>query len=146
VKGVLVDSNVLLDLFLDDPAWAEWSETILSEYGSSHELCINPIVYTEISIGFERIEDLEKALELAAFRMLEIPKEAQFLAGKAFLAYRRNRGEKTPPLPDFYIGAHAAVPGLPVITRDPRRIGTYFPTVMLITPDNISRKGTFHSS
>lgn len=134
MSAVLVDSSVILDLFTDDPAWADWSETALSEAGRSAELCINPIVYTEISIGFERIEDLEKAIELGGFRMLEIPKEALFLAGKAFLAYRRNAGRKHAPLPDFYIGAHAAVAGLPVITRDPGRIGAYFPTVELIHP------------
>jgi predicted nucleic acid-binding protein len=134
LKAVLVDSNVILDLLSDDPVWADWSEAVLSEFGFTHELCINPIVYTEISIGFDRIEDLEKALDLAAFKLLEVPKEALFLAGKVFLAYPRNRGGKTAPLPDFYIGAHAAVAGLPVITRDPTRIGSYFPTVELISP------------
>ena len=135
MSAYLVDSNVILDLLTEDPVWADWSETILSEYGFSNDLCINPFIYTEISIRFERIEDLEKAIELAAFRLLEIPKEALFLAGKAFLNYRKNRGRKASPLPDFYIGAHAAVARLPVITRDPGRIGTYFPTVELIAPD-----------
>lgn len=134
MNRVLVDSKVVLDLFLEDPVWADWSEAVLAEYGSSNDLCINPIIYTEISIGFERIEDLEKAIELGGFRMLDIPKEALFLAGKAFLAYRRNRGGKASPLPDFFVGAHAAVAGLSVITRDPRRIGTYFPAVELIVP------------
>jgi predicted nucleic acid-binding protein len=134
MNRILVDTSVILDLFSDNPTWADWSEAVLSEYGSSNELCINPIIYTEISIGFERIEDLEKSLELSGFRLLEIPKEALFLAGKAFLSYRRNRGVKGAPLPDFYIGAHAAVAGLALITRDPEWIETYFPTVQLIAP------------
>lgn len=134
MNGYLVDSNVILDLFLDDPDWADWSETTLTKYGDQNTLFINLVVYTEISIGFERIEALEKSIQIAAFQMLEIPKEALFLAGKAFLQYKKSKGSKSSPLPDFYIGAQAAVMNLDLITRDVSRYRTYFPTVNLITP------------
>lgn len=134
MSGLLVDSNVILDIFLDDPTWAEWSEETLNQYGASHELVINPIVYTELSIGFNRIEELEEAIKRAGFQMLEIPREALFLAGKVFLQYRRNKGAKSSPLPDFFIGAHAAVLNVDLITRDTSRYRTYFPTVNLICP------------
>lgn len=135
MKGVLVDSNVILDIFLDDPVWADWSEAILGEYGVTSTLNINPIVYSEVSIGFECIEDLESAIKKGGFQMLEFPKEALFLAGKAFLKYRRAKGTKRSPLPDFYIGAQAAVLGMNLITRDTARYRTYFPTVKLISPE-----------
>ena len=134
MNGYLVDSNVILDLFLDNPDWADWSETTLTKYGDQNTLFINLVVYTEISIGFERIEALEKSIQIAAFQMLEIPKEALFLAGKAFLQYKKSKGSKSSPLPDFYIGAQAAVMNLDLITRDVSRYRTYFPTVNLITP------------
>ena len=130
----MVDSNIILDLFLDDPKWAGWSETILENQARHSTLCINPIIYTEISIGFTRIEDLEKAISTAGFQILEIPKEALFLAGKAFLKYRKKGGVKISPLPDFYIGAQAAVQNLDLITRDISRYRSYFPTVKLISP------------
>jgi len=135
MNRILVDSNVILDLFLNDPQWADWSERTLNQYGASNELVINPIVYTEISIGFNRIEELENAIERAGFYLLEIPKEALFLAGKVFLQYRRNKGTKSSPLPDFFIGAHAAVLNVRLITRDAARYKTYFPTVNLIYPN-----------
>lgn len=134
MHGLLVDSNILLDVFLDDPQWADWSETALATYSIDTTLYINPIVYTEVSIGFDRIEDLETAILKAGFKMLDIPKEALFLAGKAFLNYRRRKGAKKSPLPDFYIGAHAAVLGIDLITRDTNRYKSYFPTVKLISP------------
>jgi predicted nucleic acid-binding protein len=134
MKGLLVDSNVILDIFLDDPDWADWSEAALAEYGVDADLFINPIVYTEVSIGFKRIEELESALNTGGFHMLEIPKEALFLAGKAFQEYRKGSGKKSPPLPDFYIGAHAAVLDIELITRDVSRYCTYFPSVRLISP------------
>jgi len=134
VNGHLVDSNVLLDLFLDDPEWADWSETTLVRCGDTGPLYINQVIYSEISVGFERIEELESALMYAAFEMIDIPKEALFLAGKAFLQYKRRKGIRNSPLPDFYIGAQAAVMGLVLITRDESRYRTYFPTVPLITP------------
>ncbi len=134
MKGVLVDSNVILDVFTDDPRWAEWSEITLETCLDNGPLYINPIIYTEVSIAFDLIEELEAAVGKAGFQMLEIPKEALFLAGKAFLRYRKRRGTKRSPLPDFYIGAHAAVLDLELITRDISRYRTYFPTVKLITP------------
>lgn len=134
MNGLLVDSNIILDVFLDDPKWADWSESTLAVHSLNSTLYINPIVYTEVSIGFDKIEDLEPALLKAGFKMLDIPKEALFLAGKAFLSYRRRKGTKKSPLPDFYIGAQAAVLGISLITRDTSRYRTYFPTVSLICP------------
>jgi len=134
VKGLLVDSNVILDIFLDDPNWADWSESVLANYSLYETLYINSIVYTEVSIGFGKIEELESAIHKGGFQMLEIPKEALFLAGKAFLAYRKRKGSKSTPLPDFYIGAQAAVLNMDLITRDVSRYKSYFPTVHLITP------------
>jgi hypothetical protein len=135
MKGVLVDSNVILDVFLNDSNWADWSEGALEELSSSHRLFINPMIYAEVSIGFERIEELESALSPAGFVLLDIPKEALFLAGKAFLKYKQRRGKRRSPLPDFFIGAHAAVMELDLLTRDARRYRSYFPSVRLISPD-----------
>lgn len=134
MNALLIDTNVILDLFLDDPNWADWSEMMLTRYAKTRELIINPIIYTEVSIGFARIEELEAAIAQAGFRMQELPREALFLAGKVFLQYKRNAGAKTSPLPDFYIGAHAAVLKLDLMTRDTARYRTYFPTVNLISP------------
>ena len=134
MRGILVDSNVILDVFLDDPNWAEWSESKLEKFSSMTKLFINPVVYSEVSIGFNRIEDLESALNRCGFQMLEIPKEALFLAGKVFLEYRKNRGFKRTPLPDFYIGAQAAILEMDLITRDESIYRTYYPTVKLISP------------
>ena len=135
MMGLLVDSNVILDVFLDDPNWADWSESALSNYSIHTTLYINMIIYTEVSVGFEKIEKLESSLNKGGFRMLEIPKEALFLAGKAYLKYRKSKGTKKSPLPDFYIGAQAAVLDLGLITRDVSRYRTYFPTVNLICPE-----------
>jgi predicted nucleic acid-binding protein len=132
----LIDSNVLLDVLTDDSKWADWSGKHLAECADRGALIINPIVYAEVSVGFERIEELEDALPAAAFRRDPLPWEGAFLAGKAFLAYRRNRGEKTTPLPDFYIGAHAAVAGLTLLTRDAGLYRTYFPKLALIAPES----------
>ena len=134
MRGILVDSNVILDVFLDDPNWAEWSESKLAKLSLTTKLFINSVVYSEVSIGFQRIEELEFALNQSGFQMLEIPKEALFLAGKAYLTYRKNKGRKRSPLPDFYIGAQAAILKLDLLTRDPSRYRTYFPTVQLISP------------
>ena len=134
MKGVLVDSNIVLDVFLNDPKWADWSESKLDEYDQLGILYINSIIYSEISIGFRRIEDLESAIAKASLRMMEIPKEALFLAGKAYLKYKKRKGIKKTPLPDFFIGAQAAVQNLDLITRDISRYQSYFPTVKLITP------------
>ena len=134
MKGVLVDSNIILDVFLNDLKWADWSESKLEEYSFQTSLYINSIIYSEISIGFELIEDLESAISKAGFQMLEIPKEALFLAGKAYVKYKRRKGVKKTPLPDFFIGAQAAVLDLELLTRDISRYKSYFPTVKLITP------------
>jgi predicted nucleic acid-binding protein len=134
LTGVFVDSNVILDVFEDDPRWVEWSESTLDQYSATGRLYINSIVYAEVSIGFHRIEDLEAALNGVDLRMVEIPKESLFLAGKAFMSYRQRGGARSSPLPDFFIGAHAAVADLPLITRDVTRYQTYFPGVGLISP------------
>lgn len=134
MNGVLVDSCVLLDLFTNDPKWADWSERILGQYGQTNSLYINSIIYTEVSIGFNRIEEVETALELVGIKVLELPREALFLAGKVFLKYRRSKGTKHSTLPDFYIGSHAIVSDLNLITRDITRYNTYFPNLNLIIP------------
>ena len=134
MKGVLVDSNIILDVFLNDLKWGDWSESKLEEYSDQTSLYINSIIYSEISIGFELIEDLESAVSKAGFQILEIPKEALFLAGKAYVKYKKRRGTKRTPLPDFFIGAQAAVLNLDLLTRDVSRYQSYFPTVKLIAP------------
>ena len=135
MKGILVDANVILDIFTNDKLWADWSESILNQYSATHILYINDIIYTEISVGFKHIKEVEEAIMKCGFQILPMPKEALFLAGKTFLKYRKNKGTKRSPLPDFYIGAHAAVNGLNIITRDTQRFKTYFPTVTLISPE-----------
>ena len=134
MNGVIVDSNIILDVFLNDSQWAYWSESKLEEYSYHTLLYINSIIYSEVSIAFELIEDLESAINKAGFQLLAIPKEALFLAGKAFLKYKRRKGAKTTPLPDFFIGAQAAVLHLDLLTRDVSRYQSYFPTVKLIAP------------
>jgi hypothetical protein len=134
MKSVLVDSSVLLDIFEDDRHWYAWSAATLNAYADAHHLCINPVIYSEISVGFKEIETLEKAVMACGLKLLEIPREALFLAGKAFLNYRRQKGNKLILLPDFFIGAHAAVIGTPLITRDVKRIRHYFPSVNIISP------------
>ena len=133
--AVLVDSNVLLDVLTDDPRWSSWSEQALARCADDGALAINPIIYTEVSIRFGTIEDLEEALAPHLFERLALPWEAAFLAGKCFLDHRRRGGRKTSPLPDFYIGAHAAVADLTLLTRDSTRYRTYFPKLRLIAPD-----------
>ena len=134
MNGVFVDSCVLLDLFTDDPNWADWSENILDKYSQTNTLYINSIVYTELSVGFEKIEELEAALAELEIKVLEIPREALFLTGKVFLQYRRNKGTKNSPLPDFFIGAHAIVAQFDLITRDSAKYTTYYPQLKLIDP------------
>jgi len=131
---VLVDSNVILDVVTEDKRWFRWSSETLAQYAETHILVINPIVYAEVSIGFDRIEDVEMVLSPESFRRDPIPWEAAFLAGKSFLAYRRKGGGKLFPLPDFFIGAHAAIAGIPLLTRDVSRYRTYFPKLKLIAP------------
>ena len=131
----LVDSSVILDIVTDDPAWAPWSADALIEARDNGALVINPIVYAEVSAGFDRIEDLDDSLHTEDFQREALPYEAAFLAGKAFLAYRRRGGQKRSPLPDFYIGAHAAVRRYRLLTRDTARYRTYFPTIGLTAPE-----------
>src|SRR5207248_358918 len=124
---VLVDSNVILDVVTDDATWSEWSSDAIERAANDTVLLVNPVVYAEVSIGFDRIEELEDAMPPELFRRDPLPYDAAFLAGKAFLAYRRRGGRRLTPLPDFYIGAHAAVAGYRLLTRDPRRYRAYFP-------------------
>lgn len=131
----LVDSSVLLDIATEDPAWAAWSEQRLVDALNAGRVVVNPIIYAEISVGYDDIETLDHALPETVFRREPLPYEAGFLAGKAFLAYRKRGGVKQAPLPDFYIGAHAAVAGHRLLTRDVRRYRTYFPRVELIAPE-----------
>lgn len=132
---ILVDSNVILDIVTIDPHWFEWSKETLQEVSEHHHLAINPIIYSEVSIGFSKIEDLEKALPASYFERLPLIEEVAFLAGKCFLEYRKRDGKKRSVLPDFFIGAHAAVLKIPLLTRDTKRYKTYFPTLKLISPD-----------
>ncbi|MBI4869385.1 MAG: type II toxin-antitoxin system VapC family toxin [Candidatus Wallbacteria bacterium] len=135
MKPVLVDSNVLLDVATEDPVWIGWSSSALEAACNQSLLVINPLIYAEVSIRFLRIEELEEALPAVVYRREALPYEAAFLAGKAFLKYRRRGGARSAPLPDFYIGAHAAVAGYRLLTRDATRYRTYFPKVELIAPD-----------
>lgn len=133
-NGYLIDSNVLLDVLEEDPSWFEWSSRALASAADSGTLVINPIIYAEVSIGLETVEELETLLPKTEFLRAPLPWEAAFLAGKCFLRYRRRGGSKHSPLPDFFIGAHAAVEGLTLVTRDANRYRTYFPSVPLIDP------------
>jgi predicted nucleic acid-binding protein len=136
---VLVDSSVLLDVLTEDPRWFDWSSDALSECASQRELAINPVVYAEVSIRFARVEELNGVLPERDFRRLPLPWDAAFLAGKAFLRYRRRGGVRSAPLPDFFVGAHAAISGLALLTRDARRVRSYFPGVEVIAPGLASR-------
>lgn len=132
--AVLVDSNVILDVATEDPRWGEWSARALTHAADQSILVINPIVFAEVSVGFDRVEDLEEALPPEIYRREPLPYEAAFLAGKSFLAHRRRGGRRSVPLPDLYIGAHAAVAGHRLLTRDAARYRTYFPRLSLIAP------------
>jgi predicted nucleic acid-binding protein len=134
MAGVLVDSNVILDVVNEDRKWFAWSSEQIEQLAERHVLVINPIIYSEVSIGFDRIEDLDRSLPADFFRREPLPWEAAFLAGKCFLKYRKSGGARRSPLPDFYIGAHAAVSGLTLLTRDAGRYKTYFPKLVLIAP------------
>jgi predicted nucleic acid-binding protein len=130
----LVDSNVLLDIVTEDPVWLDWSSFALSDCAERGRLVINPLVYAEVSIGFSTIEDLDDALPIDYVAREPLPWGAAFLAGKAFLRYRRRGGSRPHPLPDFYIGAHAAIAGYTLLTRDARRYRTYYPRLRVIAP------------
>jgi len=134
MSRVLVDSNVLLDVMSEDEQWFEWSSGALERCAEESVLCINPMIYAEVSIRFERIEELETALPADILQRLPIPCEAAFLAGKCFMDYRRRGGKRSAPLPDFLIGAHAAVEQMSLLTRDVSRYPSYFPKLRLIAP------------
>lgn len=131
---MLVDTNVLVDVLENDPEWAEWSIAALQAQSKVHQLIINPIIYSELSLTFSTVEALDQVLKSMDLNVVEIPKPALFLAGKAFVQYRRRGGLKSNVLGDFFIGAHAAVGGLPILTRDTRRYVSYFPSVKLVAP------------
>lgn len=130
----LVDSNVVLDVINVDPRWSSWADSALAEARDTGWLVINPLIYAEVSLAFDTLEELDEAVSVHDFRREALPFEAGFMAGKAFVTYRRRGGVRTSPMPDFYIGAHAAVRGYRLLTRDPTRYRTYFPTVDLISP------------
>jgi predicted nucleic acid-binding protein len=134
VSDVLVDSNVLIDIISRDETWWGWSSAALAASADEGRHAINPIVYAEVSTYFDRIESLDAALTPHRFERLPLPWPAAFLAGKCFLAYRRAGGTRRSPLPDFYIGAHAALEGMRLLTRDAARYRAYFPTLELIAP------------
>jgi len=131
---LLVATNVLVDVLRDDPQWAEWSIAQLRAQASIHELAINAVVYAELSLSFATVDALDDVVATMQLVLREIPRPALFLAGKAFLQYRRRGGSKAQVLPDFFIGAHAAVQGWPLLTRDASRFRTYFPSVEVIAP------------
>ena len=133
-RGVLVDSNVLLDVATSDPRWGDWSAAALAEVAEHTTLFINPIIYAEVSIGYSTIEALDAVLPATLYQREPLPWEAGFLAGKGFLHYRRLGGARTSPLPDFYIGAHAAIGHLALLTRDSARYRSYFPKVEILAP------------
>jgi predicted nucleic acid-binding protein len=132
---ILVDTNVLLDVVTDDPLWADWSQQQLNAATLRDRLAINPMVYAEFSSRFTRIEDIDALLAAADITVAEMTRPALFLAGQAFKTYRRRGGHRASVLPDFFIGAHAAALGAPLIARDVRRYRSYFPKVDLIAPD-----------
>jgi len=130
-----VDTNVLLDIVTDDPKWADWSIAQLENASLRGTLWINDIVYAELAVRYDRIEEVDALLDQAGLELAPVPREALFLASKVFTRYRKAGGTRTGVLPDFFIGAHAAVSGLPLLTRDVARYRTYFPTLTLIAPD-----------
>jgi predicted nucleic acid-binding protein len=136
-RGVLVDSNVLLDIATNDEKWSGWSGSALAECAEHSTLIVNPIIYAEVSIGYLTIEAMDEALPRSIYQRDALPWEAGFLAGKCFLNYRRRGGLRNAPLPDFYIGAHAAVENLALLTRDLARFQTYFPNIEILSPQNI---------
>lgn len=134
MPDTLVDSNVILDIVTNDARWGAWSSAALARCADAGSLVINPVIYAEVSLSFRRIEDLDAALPPDSFERRPVPFEAAFLAARSFLAYRRRGGARRSPLPDFFIGAHAAIEGLSLLTRDWKRYRTYFPRVALIAP------------
>lgn len=142
---LLVDTNVLIDVLQDDPEWADWSISQLRGQSKIQKLAINPIIYAELSLNFSTVEALDQTIEDLELTLIEVPRPALFLAGKAFVRYRRQGGTKGNVLADFFIGAHAAVSRYPLLTRDTRRYTTYFSDVMLIAPDAVPPAPSFAS-
>jgi predicted nucleic acid-binding protein len=134
VLGTLVDSNVIFDILSDDEEWIDWSAAMLAAAANRGPLYINPIIFAEVSVRYERVEDVEAALPEDYFVRAPLPWDAGFLAAKCFASYRKRGGARRSPLPDFYIGAHAAVAGLTLLTRDPKRYATYLPGLSLLCP------------
>ncbi|MEU8108141.1 type II toxin-antitoxin system VapC family toxin [Nonomuraea muscovyensis] len=134
-ETTLVDACVLLDVLTDDPKWADWSAKAIAAAQKEGQTVINPLIYAEVSGGFNRVEELDAILPVAEIERLDLPYEAAFLAGKAFAVYKRRGGQKRSPLPDFYIGAHAAIRSYRLLTRHARRFRTYFPKLRLVCPD-----------
>ena len=132
---MLVDTDVLVDVLQNDPDWVDWSIAQLRAQSQIHRLIINPIIYAELSLTFSSVEALDRVLADMVLPVVEVPKPALFLAGKAFVQYRRRGGQKSNVLADFFIGAHAAVARLPVLSRDAQHYQSYFPSVRLVTPE-----------
>lgn len=141
MAGTLVDSNVLIDVFSGDPAWSDWSREALRQAGADGPLVINEVIYAEIAARYSRIEELEHALPRDDFQREHLPWPAAFIVGRAFADYRGRGGDRRSPLPDFFVGAHAAIAGLRLLTRDVARYRTYFPTVELIAPEQPPSSG-----
>jgi predicted nucleic acid-binding protein len=135
MTAILVDSNVLLDVMTEDARWFSWSAGAIERAADSFRLVVNPVIYAEVSVRYSRIEELDAALPRSMFEREAIPYEAAFLAGKCFLAYRQRGGTRQSSLPDFFIGAHAAVAGYQLMTRDAARYRTYFPKLSLVAPN-----------
>lgn len=131
---LLVDTNVLVDVLQDDPQWANWSIGQLRAQASIHQLAINPVIYAEMSLSFSTLEGLDNAVATLGLVLREVSRPALFLAAKAYVQYRKRGGNKLQVLPDFFIGAHAAVEGWPLLTRDAGRFRTYFPTLEVVAP------------
>jgi predicted nucleic acid-binding protein len=134
VSETLVDSSVILDILTEDTRWFDWSSEALAEQAEQSVLVINPLIYAEVSVRFKRIEDLDEALPPSMFRRDALPWQSGFLAGKAFVDYRRQGGSRRSPLPDFYIGAHAAIERMTLLTRDAARFQSYFPSLRVVNP------------
>lgn len=134
MQGIMVDSNIILDVITEDPHWLDWSSEQLAYYAERTNLIINPIIYAEVSVKFSKIEELEIALSSDYFMRSALPWEAAFLAGKVFLKYKKRGGTKNTPLPDFFIGAHALISNYLLLTRDRARYSTYFPKLTVISP------------
>ncbi|MGF1614538.1 MAG: type II toxin-antitoxin system VapC family toxin [Gammaproteobacteria bacterium] len=136
---VIVDTNVLVDVLENDPDWVEWSIGRIRNLSKIHELAINPVIYAELSLAFDAVEELDAVVSDMDLKFVEIPRAALFLAGKAFIRYRKQGGSKTNVLSDFFIGAQAAVMGCAILTRDTKRYRSYFPSVAVLAPPSTEK-------